>query len=47
MKKRKNSSKDIWDIENAFYLKSQQSRIIKTLSHYEILKSQLKSKVRS
>ena len=44
MKKRKNSSKDIWDIENAFYLKSQQSRIIKTLSHYEIFKKSIKVK---
>ena len=44
MKKRNNSSKNIWDIENAFYLKSHQSRIIKTLSHYEIFKKSISVK---
>jgi len=36
--------KNIWDVENTFYLKSKQSRIYKTICHYEIFKQSIKAK---
>ena len=40
MKKKKNhkKSKNIWDIENNFYLKSDVTRLKKAISHYEVFK---------
>ncbi len=36
--------KSIWDVENAFYLYSKPSRVLKTISHYEIFKKSLNIK---
>ena len=33
--------KNIWDVENTFYLESNLSRLIKTISHYEIFKKSI------